>query len=266
MPKRKTDEQFKQEVFGLVGNEYTFLDRYTNNQTKLRVKHIKCGNIYRVLPSNFLKGTRCPYCRLKARGKARRKTNAQFKQEVKNLVENEYIFLDTYQGTDTKIRVKHNKCGYVYSVAPTIFLSGKRCPNCFGNTKKTDVQFKKEVYDLVGNEYTFIDTYINALTKIKVRHNKCNQVYEVTPAHFLTGRRCPYCFGKHKKTNTQFKPEVFGLVGNEYTFLDSLIIPRLDTRYFSDGGKAPLKHLLWCFFFRFFPFLNFTYKYSIIKL
>lgn len=69
MPKRKTDEQFKQEVFDLVGNEYTFLDQYTNNQTKLRVKHIKCGNIYRVLPSNFLKGTRCPYCRLKARGK-----------------------------------------------------------------------------------------------------------------------------------------------------------------------------------------------------
>jgi len=28
--RRKTDEQFKQEVYDLVGNEYTFLDKYVN--------------------------------------------------------------------------------------------------------------------------------------------------------------------------------------------------------------------------------------------
>lgn len=46
---------------------------------------------------------------------------------------------------------------------------------------------------------------------------------------------------------------------------DSLIIYRLDTRYFSNGRKALLKHHR-CFFFFFclFPFFNFTCKYDII--
>lgn len=62
MVKRKTDKQFKQEVYDIVGNEYTFLDHYVNNETKIRVKHNKCGNVYRVIPINFLSGKRCPFC------------------------------------------------------------------------------------------------------------------------------------------------------------------------------------------------------------
>lgn len=45
----------------------------------------------------------------------------------------------------------------------------------------------------------------------------------------------------------------------------SLIMHRLDTRYFSNGRKAPLKHRR-CFFFCLFPFFNFTYKYDIIGI
>ena len=38
------------------------MDSYVNNNTKLRVKHSKCGNVYSVSPSNFKQGYRCPYC------------------------------------------------------------------------------------------------------------------------------------------------------------------------------------------------------------
>lgn len=62
MTKRKTNEEFKQEVYNLVKDEYTFLENYVNSKAKIKVKHNKCGNIYEVQPSNFLKGTRCPYC------------------------------------------------------------------------------------------------------------------------------------------------------------------------------------------------------------
>ena len=46
---------------------------------------------------------------------------------------------------------------------------------------------------MVGNEYTFLDTYINARTKLRVKHNKCGNTYEVKPYSFLQGNRCPYC-------------------------------------------------------------------------
>ena len=188
MVKRKTDKQFKQEVFDLVGNEYTFLDTYVNTMTKIRVKHNKCGGVYNVSPDNFVHGRRCPYCAGNAR-----KTDKQFKQGAFDLVGNEYTFLDPYVNSYTKIRVKHNKCGNIYEVTPNDFLRGSRCPYCAGLARKTDEEFKHEINILVGNEYTFLDSYVNNATKLRVKHNKCGNVYKVIPTNFLSGKRCPFC-------------------------------------------------------------------------
>ena len=225
---KKINEQFRQEVYALVGNEYTFLEPYQGTDSKIKVKHNKCGHTYKVTPHHFLRGSRCIYCYGTAK-----KTDAQFKQEVFDLVGNEYTFLDYYVDNKTKLRVKHNKCGHVYKVRPSAFLSGTRCPNCFGKHKKTDAEFKKEVFNLVGNEYIFLDHYQGTLTKIKVRHNKCGNTYKIRPVEFLRGIRCSYCHGNPRKTNEQFKKEVLDLVGNDYTFLDD---------YVNNATKLRVKH------------------------
>ena len=190
---KRTDAQFKQEVYNLVGNEYTFLDTYVNAKTKIRVKHNKCGHIYKVKPSHFLEGTRCPRCAKLSLSNKLSKSDNQFKQEVYNLVGNEYTFLDTYVNATTKLKVKHNKCGKIYNVLPSNFLKGNRCPYCNGNAKKTGARFKQEVQDLVGDEYTVLGSYINTNTKIKIKHNICGTVYKVRPHTFLEGYRCPHC-------------------------------------------------------------------------
>lgn len=46
---------------------------------------------------------------------------------------------------------------------------------------------------MVGNGYIFLDAYVNAKTKLRVKHNKCGHIYKVRPDSFLNGRRCPYC-------------------------------------------------------------------------
>lgn len=223
MPKRKTDAEFKKEVYDLVGSEYVFLEPYINSQTKIEVKHNKCGNVYKVRPSDFLNhGSRCPYCAGLAK-----KTDAQFKQEVKNLVGDEYVFLEPYVNTITKLRVKHNKCGNIYKVQPSSFLRGSRCPLCYGNAKKTDKQFKQQVFDLVGKEYTFLEPYVNDRTRLRVKHSKCGTVYKARPNDIFNGHGCPYCYGNFKKTNIQFKQEVKNLVGNEYEFLDIYVNSRV---------------------------------------
>lgn len=226
--KRKTNEEFQQEVFSLVGDDYTFLDKYVNAKDKIRVKHNKCNCIYSVSPTNFIKGSRCPYC-----SGNHKKTDDEFRKEIQDLVGTEYRFLDKYVNDSTKLRVKHNWCGNIYEVKPTNFLSGKRCPYCYGNRKKTDKEFNQEVFDLVGDEYTFLDDYVNDYTKLKVKHNQCENTYEVSPSSFLQGHGCPYCFGKHKKSNEQFQQEVYDLVGNEYTFLD---------KYINTDTKLRIKH------------------------
>ena len=185
---KKTNQQFQEEVHDLVGSEYEFLESYINNKTKIKVKHNKCGHIYKVTPHHFLRGVRCPKCY-----GTPKKTDVQFKKEVYDLVGDEYTFLDYYIDANTKLRVKHNRCGNTYSVLPSSFLRGHRCPYCYGNLKKNNADFKRYIYNLVGAEYKFLDTYVDSKTKIRVKHIKCGNIYEVTPNNFFTGYRCPYC-------------------------------------------------------------------------
>lgn len=60
---KKTTEQFKQEVFNLVNDEYIVLGKYIKSNVKILIKHSKCDFEYFVAPSNFLNGNRCPKCK-----------------------------------------------------------------------------------------------------------------------------------------------------------------------------------------------------------
>lgn len=94
--------------------------------------------------------------------------------------------------------------------------------------KKTNQYFLNQVVNLVGEEYTFLQSYINADTSIFVRHNKCGNEYKVTPNHFLQGTRCPSCSvkvasKKKTKTTNTYKKEVFEKVGGEYEVLGEYV-------------------------------------------
>lgn len=121
-----------------------------------------------------------------------RKTNKEFLKEVYNLVKEEYTFKEEYQKAKNKILVRHNECGYEYLVSPTNFLSGNRCPKC-ANNFKTDEMFKKEVYDLVKDEYSVLEEYKTKRHKISFKHKSCNTVFKQYPETFLIGRQCPKC-------------------------------------------------------------------------
>ncbi|WP_197242374.1 hypothetical protein [Bacillus cereus] len=110
--------------------------------------------------------------------------------------------------------------------------------------KKNHEDFVQQVLDLTENEYIVIEHYIGATTKIRFLHNDetCLQGFTegflMTPAHFLSGQRCPKCRYKrsHKKTtktHEQFIIEVFKLVGNEYTIL---------SRYNGTDKKVEIRH------------------------
>lgn len=150
---KKTNSEFKREVYDLVGNEYVFLDSYVKATVKLRVKHNICGNVYEVSPNNFLKGSRCPSCYVESE----KKTDAQFKKEVYDIVGGEYTFLDPYAGNKTKLRVKHNNCGNVYKVRPNDFMNNhNRCPCC--NSPKGELIISK-ILDILNIKYEYQKTF-----------------------------------------------------------------------------------------------------------
>src|SRR5690606_14310259 len=86
LPRRKTHEEFIEEIQKLVGGEYTALDQYSNSQTKIEMIHNRCGYKWKIIPNNFLKGRRCPKCIKKEMGEKFKKTTSQFKKEIFDLV------------------------------------------------------------------------------------------------------------------------------------------------------------------------------------
>lgn len=135
----------------------------------------------------------------------RRKTHEEFVRDLnKAHGEGIYIPLEEYKGAKTKILVKHNckECNlHKWSITPHDLLSGRGCPIC-GSKKsikkrtRTHQNFIQEINDEYFNEYRILGKYVNANTKIKVKHNKCGYKYETMPASILNGIGCPICSNK----------------------------------------------------------------------
>lgn len=188
--RRYTQEEFEKKLFEKYGNEYQVVGKYINSQTKIKVKHLTCGRILDMLPASLLHGNGCTHCKHR---EGRLITNDDFKKHLKEVVGDEYIPLTEYTGALNKVVFKHKVCGNVFEMRPNNIFNGQRCPHCFGTPKKTDEEFRQAVFSLVGDEYVFLDKYVNAKAKLRVMHDVCGNVYEVTPDDFLRGYRCPYC-------------------------------------------------------------------------
>jgi hypothetical protein len=164
-------------------------------------------------------------------------------EEFKNYIElnNLNYELKSYNKEKGKYQIVHLDCGHEYEVTATHFVTkGRRCPKCNGGVKYTHNDFVEKVKKLVGNEYSVIGKYINASTRIKMKHNLCGHEYEVRPANFLSNgeglsNRCPACFKNHKKSTSIFKDEVYNLVKTDYSVVGD---------YVNNKTKIKMKHNL----------------------
>lgn len=185
----------------------------------------------------------------------RKKTQLEWDADVQDLVQDEYTFLEPYQGSTVKISVRHNTCGYTYSIAPKFFLKGNRCKRCVTreNAKKytkTHKQFLQDIYTQVGNEYTVLSKYKNSSTRISVRHNICGSEYKVRPDAFLRGTRCKTCLHeeykeKYKKTTREFAYEVNNTTNGAY---------KLASEYVDVNTKVKIEHIKCNTVYEVFPY------------
>ncbi|WP_313429831.1 hypothetical protein [Siminovitchia terrae] len=199
MRKRKTHKQFLEEVYGLVGNDYEVLSDYKRGITKVLMKHNICNHEWGVTPGHFLGGTRCPRCSRKKSDKKRMLTQSEFIKKVKEVHGNDFLVIDDYKGSHTRIRVKHLICGHTYKVTPTNLTTGKGCPLCADKVRGKDRTLSQQEYSnrvkkRFGSEYEPIDDYVNDITPILVRHTTCGHEWKVKPSNFVRrGTGCPRC-------------------------------------------------------------------------
>ncbi len=228
MSKQKSSEQYTQEIEDIWGNEFTILEPYINCKSKILVRH-NCGYEYRVQSGSLLQGFGCPKCARKKQSERQLLSHEEFIKQIYELVANEYTILSQYKGDNVHVTIKHNTCGHIYSVKPTNFKQGKRCPKCAIKKvtdihRKTNEEFVNDIKKLVGNEYIPLEKYTSAKHKITFKHMTCKNIFKADPDHFINaGTRCPYCNGGIISNLSEFKKTVYELEENNYHVLGSYV-------------------------------------------
>lgn len=157
LKRKASHNDFIKKVHDIVGSEYTVLSEYKASRVKIKMRHNTCSHEYEVTPNNFTsRGRRCPNCF----GKLKR-TQKQFVDEVYELVGEDYEVLGAYVNANEKLTMKHNVCGNVYEVTPSMFTnSGNRCPMCIYSRGEYTIKTILESINIdFKREYTFPDLF-----------------------------------------------------------------------------------------------------------
>lgn len=155
-----------------------------------------CGNEYITTLDSFKRNKqyRCKECSKKEKIRKLTKTNEWFLAKLKSKTGDEYKPLSNYKNIDKKITAMHTVCGFEYEVTPSNLLRGRKCPKCMKRVKTKDTDYvKKEITEMVGNEYSLLSEYKASRLKVTIKHNKCGKEYETTMNDFQQGKRCPRC-------------------------------------------------------------------------
>lgn len=153
MPRKKTNEEFLNEVYNLVQDEYTFLEEYKSGHSKMEVIHNECETKYYVSPANFLSGYRCKKCQMKIVHDSQRRSVDEILEIINNDCFEFVEFPNDYINCQSKITVKC-KNGHTSTKSIQCAINHKGCPKC--KSSKGENRIKDF---LVNNNIIFEEQY-----------------------------------------------------------------------------------------------------------
>ena len=217
MTRKLTQEEFEEKVKQVHNGSIIVLSKYVSSKSKVHFKDIRCGHDWWA-PAGpcYQSGHGCPICG--AKYGTRIKSTSRVKKELDECTNGEYTMLSPFTGMHEDIVLLHDKCGYHWKTRlDSVINGGQRCPNCSHHRKLTTEDFKQQVLDAIGKDYTVLSEYTNSVTKIKMRHEVCGTEYEVCPANIAYNHsRCPKCFGTPKHTQEEVQQIITNKLGPEF--------------------------------------------------
>lgn len=201
MPKRKTHEQFVQELKEI--NPYIeLLEEYQYALEPILCRCKKDGYIWKIRPADLLKGKGCPKCAGNVK-----KTHQEFVDEMKG-VNPDIEILSEYKTAKTRISCRCKIDGHIWDATANNLLRGYGCPVC-GKTMKMNHEEFIERLSIINPDIEVLGTYVNSKTPILCRCKIDGNEWEGIPSALLAGRKCMVCAGKIKKTHEQFLEELY---------------------------------------------------------
>jgi predicted nucleic acid-binding Zn-ribbon protein len=110
------------------------LQPYTLSSKPILHKHLNCGHEWKASPNNIKSGWKCPNC-----APNKKITNEEY---YNRLLSTEFMHLEEYSGTDTKILHIHLNCGHEWKVRPHDILRGQNCPKCSNKKPYSNIAIK----------------------------------------------------------------------------------------------------------------------------
>lgn len=152
MPRKKTHEEFVQDIEIMYPNKYDFLSEYTVRLGKIKIKYNKCGHIDTVNISSVYEGCDCKECK-----------KNEFQESFKNWFyslnkSNEFSITGEYINCKTFVKITH-KCGYETKIMPYSKKRDVYCPKCHPKEYKNCIPYindlsvtHPEVYELLEDK------------------------------------------------------------------------------------------------------------------
>lgn len=186
-------EDYQELINSKYNNEYTVLSDYLGRKKEITLKH-NCGHEYSIKRAEFLidnTGGLCPMCTI-----GNRNTEETLISRLKD-AGLDVTLLEPFETSKTNYMIRNNKCSHEYRIYTYDVISrGKnRCMVCENKAPKnlTIEKVRKEFLDADSN-YTLLETeYRGTHNPMKIKHDKCGNIYTVSRTNFLNGRRCPKC-------------------------------------------------------------------------
>ena len=205
MGKQKTHEEFVQQVFNLVGDEYEVIGKYINARTKIKMKHNKCLNYINPIPDDFLSGKRCKFCQ----HRSFKKTTEEFQNEIDEIIHNRYKVIEEYKNCKTEIKIKDIISKEIINLKPNSFLKNIKKNNgiYIKSITYTTETFKKEL-NKINSNIDVLGEYIKSNIPILCRCTIDNHEWSPIPSSLLNDSGCPKCANVYKRTHEEFIEEI----------------------------------------------------------
>lgn len=181
------------------------IGEYINCKTKIECLCLICNKKFWATPDSLMQGKIHKPCAMKIFGEKKTSNTDEFKSKLYKINKDVEV-IGEYINAITKIKMKCKKCNKTFEMTPNCLLNGQSCPRCQHRSyKKTTDEFKEEVSKLTNGEYSLVGKYIDCKNKVSILHHKCNRIFNVAPANFISGNRCPFC----RKSKGETKIENF---------------------------------------------------------
>lgn len=197
--KTKTQKSYENEL-SIIQPHIKIIGKYINAKTP--IEHYCTLHLikWKATPSNVLSGCGCVECGKEKISNKNKKKNETYLYELQ-INDIKIKPLEKYITSLTPIKHQCLKCNYEWFITPANILSGKQCPKCVNNFKRTTEEYKKEL-SILNPFVEVIGEYINRKTPIL---HKClihQKEWYTTPSSVLQGCGCKLCAIHNVSTKT----------------------------------------------------------------